>query len=396
MTWTDRMKKTIETFKRMALPLFGFFLLFALVEGIIAVISLGAAFLPFFNMNGLGPSFSPAPYMNPNIPVPPGYGYGPSLGYAFGLEELAPFMHMLPRLLGGIAILMIVSMVLGSVFITGVFQLTKKAYTEKAQFRDIKLKGFPRLLGWYGIITFISIIAIGVGILVAMGFRSPYSMALFALIYMLALMAAGLFVAPWVSSAPFHMLNHREFTFGQAFKESWRFYRRHMGPLWGAFLTLLGIQLFINLINRNSPDIGLILTFIITPFVTILPIVWVLTLEEEELPTSGQETYNVERDAQPTSEPYNHEEPKLHESPSPKDDPSEKNSRATSSSSAPPYIPPKDPYSAHESPYQAPYTSSYGSTSSGEFEKEPINFCPTCGEKVREGASYCSKCGTKL
>ncbi|SHN49471.1 zinc-ribbon domain-containing protein [Desulfitobacterium chlororespirans DSM 11544] len=400
MTWTDRMKKTIETFKRMALPLFGFFILLALVEFIITVISLSATFLPFFDMNGFNPSFSPAPYMNPNIPVPPGYEYDPSLGYSFGWEELAPFMSMLPGLLGGIAILMVLSILIGSVFFTGIFHLTKKAYTEKAQFRDIKLKGLPRVLGWYAIVTLISSIVIGVGILLAMRFESPYSLAMFGLIYILVLMAVGLFVAPWVSSAPYYMLNHDSFAFGQAFKESWHFYRRHMGPLWGAFFTLLAIQLLVNAIYRSSPDIGLILSLLTTPFLTVLPIVWVLTLEEEPplpigniyAPSSEQERHDTKADtpAEPSSPADSSHVPRKAASESVSRDP------YGSSSATPLYTLPESPYSTPEPPYHSPSAPSYGGTSSGEQETEPVNFCPTCGKKVREGASYCSQCGTKL
>ena len=403
MTWTDRMKKTIETFKRMALPLFGFFILLALVEFIITVISLSATFLPFFDMNGWNPSFSPAPYMNPNIPVPPGYEYGPSLDYAFGWEELAPFMSMLPGLLGGIAILMILSILIGSVFFTGIFHLTKKAYTEKAQFRDIKLKGLPRVLGWYAIVTLISSVAIGVGIFLAMRFESPYSLAMFGLIYILVLMAVGLFVAPWITAAPYYMLNHNSFAFGQAFKESWHFYRRHMGPLWGAFFTLLGIQLLVNAIYRGSPDIGFILTLLTTPFLTVLPIVWVLTLEEEDQPPLIATIYS------PSPGQASHDPgmgaPAEPSSPSPTDSPhtpwntsSESVAKDSygSASTTPLYTPPENPYSAPESPYHSPSVPSYEGTSSEGPDRESVNFCPTCGKKVREGASYCSQCGTKL
>lgn len=400
MTWTERIKKTIETFKRMALPLFGFFILLALVEFIITVISLSSILLPFLNMNGLNPSFSSVPYMNPNIPVPPGYGYGPSLDYAFGWEELAPFMSMLPGLLGGIAILMVLSILIGSVFFTGIFHLTKKAYTEKAQFRDIKLKGMPRVLGWYAIVTLISSVAIGVGIFLAMRFESPYSLAMFGLIYILVLMAVGLFVAPWVTVAPYYMLNHDNFAFGQAFKESWHFYRRHMGPLWGAFFTLLGIQLLVNAIYRGSPDIGFILTLLTTPFLTVLPIVWVLTLEEEPplpigniyTPSPEQERHDAEADA--PAEPSS----PVDSSHAPWKAASESVAREPygSSSTTPLYTPPENPYATPESPYHSSSALSYGGTSSNESEKESINFCPTCGKKVREGASYCSQCGTKL
>lgn len=418
MTWTDRIKKSIETFKRMALPLFGFYILFALVGIIVAVVSVGAALFPLLRMEGLGATFSAVPYMDPNIPVPP--GYGPSMNYGYGLDELAPYLDMAPTFIVSFVLLMLVSWVLASVFQAGVFHLTKKAYVEKAQFRDIRLKGFPRLLGWYGIIAIIGIILVGLGVLIALSFQSEYAMALFGAAYLLALVAAGFFLAPWVSAAPYTMLNQPHLSFWQAFKESWRFYRRHMGPLWGVFLTVLGIQLLISLINRSAPDIGLIVSLITSPFVAILPIVWVLTLVDEDQPlpigniyspTTEQGTYGTEVNVDPVSEVHHKNEPDLSDYPSTQPDASPEISPYSTPStppttppytppsamggSAPLYTPPKNPYPTEESPDHIPYTAPYGH-STAESEQDLVNFCPTCGKKVREGASYCSQCGTKL
>lgn len=419
MTWTDRMKKTIETFKRLALPLFGFYVLFALIGIIIAAVSVGATLFPLLSREGLGAPFSAVPYMDPNIPVPP--DYGPSMDYGYGLEELAPYMDMAPTFIVSFVLLMLVSWVLASVFQAGVFHLTKKAYTEKTRFRDIRLKGFSRLLGWYGILGIIGIVLVGIGVMIALSFDSEYAMALFGAAYALALVAGGFFLAPWVSAAPYTMLNQLHLPFGQAFKESWRFYRRHMGPLWGAFLTVLVIQLLISLINRSAPDIGLIISLITSPFVAILPIVWVLTLTDEEQPlpigniyspTSGQGAYSTEFNTDSVSEEFHEEEPNLTNYPSTQPDaspvvspdsspsnpkpPSPYTPPNTRGGTAPLYTPPKDPYFTEEPPAHIPYTAPYGSHSTVKSEQDPVNFCPTCGKKVREGASYCSQCGTKL
>lgn len=433
MTWTDRMKKTIETFKRMALPLYGFYILFTIIGIIVAAISVGATLLPFIRMNGFNPSLSAVPYMDPNVPVPPGYEPSINYGYGYGydfLNELAPYLDMAPTILLSVAFLMLAGWLLASFFLTGVFHLTRKAYIEKAQFRDIRLKGFLRIVGWYGVIGIIGTFLIGLGVLIAFTFRSEYAMAFFGLGYALTLFALGIFLAPWVSAAPYTMLNRPHLPFGKAFKESWRFYRRHMGPLWGAFLTVLGVQLLISFINRSAPDIGLLITFITSPFVAILPIVWVFTLEEEEQPvpiatlyTSPSESTpatNMNYPPSPPNRDYATSEPAR---PTPPSNPSTPPSNPGNPSdkpytpprdlhlspdelASPPshiYVPPTDPYTDPDTdPDTDPYTdSSYTSpntplTSPTDSHDSPMNFCPTCGKKVREGASYCSQCGTKL
>ncbi|MEL1136522.1 zinc-ribbon domain-containing protein [Desulfitobacterium sp. THU1] len=425
MSWTDRMKKTIETFKRMALPLFGFYIIFIIISSIMAALSIAAAIMPVLRSGEFSSSFPSSPYIDPTVPVPPGYdsmtnfGYGPSFGDgSFGelapyLEELAPFMNMAPTILLSIALLVLLSILLASFFQAGVFHLTKKAYVEKAQFRDIRFQGFARILGWSAILMLMSIVMLSLGIVIAMRFQSEYAMASFAIIYMLVFVALGIFLAPWITSAPYRMLTQLHLPFGQAFKESWSFYRRHMGPLWGAFLTILGIQLLIGLFDNNASDVGLILSLIVTPFLMILPVVWVFTLEEEEKPIGNLYDDPTTPVLRPETSPFTvstdsryhpaYEGNKPTDAPSsaaPESPPNKPDAPDVPIASYPapsnPYTPPKDPYSSPESPYDSPYNPSHPRIPLPVESEDTANFCPTCGRKTREGASYCSQCGTKL
>ncbi|WP_172635876.1 zinc ribbon domain-containing protein [Desulfitobacterium dichloroeliminans] len=408
------MKKTIETFKRMTLPLFGFYIIFVITTILIAAISVVAAVMPILRSGEFSSSFP----SDPSIPVPPDNGSMTNFGYgSFGeltpyFEELEPYMDMAPMLLLGIALLIVLGLLMSSIFQVGIFHLTKKAYVEKAQFRNIRLQGFARLFGWYVILTIVSFIVISSGIVMAINFRSEYAMALFGIVYVFVFVALGVFLAPWVLAAPYRMLTQLHLPFGRAFRESWSFYRRHMGPLWGAFLTIMGLQLLISLFDKSSPEIGLILSFIVTPFLTILPIVWVFTLEEEEKAKPIGNLYHnpTAPVLRPETSPFPvspdsryhpaYEENKPTESPAnaaPDTPPSRP--EAPAASYPPPsnsYIPPKDPYSTPESPYDSPYNPSHSTTTSQVASRDSANFCPTCGQKTREGASYCSQCGTKL
>ena len=415
MTWSDRMKKTCDTFKNMALPLYLFYLLFSLLCVIIAVVAVALISIPFFEMNEIT-NFSAMPYFDPNIPVPPGYDPFDSSGSNW-YRELESLYYLWPQIFMVIALGALAGGMMFAIFDAGIFHLTKKAYAEKVKFADIKLKGFSRMLGWYLVFSFIGILIVGGGILIGLAFESIYSIALFLLVYALILFSIFILIAPWLYTGRYFMLNKPQLSFWQSFKASWQFYRHNMGPLWTGFLTVAGCQILLSLINRNAPDLGFFVTFLVTPFLVILPIVWYLTLEEEENPvfanspdnpySSDYSNYNY------SNSPYSNTNytpnsfvstPSVHPEPANTPQPPAKEEQAPPPASPPApnpvysppeklYTPPSDPYPTPDYAYP-PYATETNTAT--EEKKSPVNFCPTCGTRVRENASYCSQCGTKL
>lgn len=360
MRWSDRMKKALETFQRVALPLYLWYFIFALAGFVLVIVGLIPFISPMIHPRG---NFS-GPFINPNPPMPPGRTF-PGGSSPFS-HNLAPYLDQAPYLFLVLVIALIVAWIATSAFITGIFNLTRKGFYEKVSFRDFRFLGIPRVLGWYGILTLVSVILMGAGIIGALALRRiAYALPLFAGLYVLALIALGIFFAPWLSTSAFYMLNHRELSFGRSLGGSWDFYRRNLGSLWLLLITLIGAQILISLINQAARPLGFLAALIIGPFTAILPIVWVLSLEEEETPLSNpsfDSTSDEVLQAQP-AEPFSPDlEPSL----------------------------PAEPIAPAE--HQEPSVSDAPESPSADTP----NYCPTCGEKTRPGANYCAQCGTKL
>lgn len=138
-------EKTIETFKRMTLPLFGFYIIFVITTILIAAISVVAAVMPILRSGEFSSSFP----SDPSIPVPPDNGSMTNFGYgSFGeltpyFEELEPYMDMAPMLLLGIALLIVLGLLMSSIFQVGIFHLTKKPMLKRPNFG---ISGFRALL----------------------------------------------------------------------------------------------------------------------------------------------------------------------------------------------------------------------------------------------------------
>lgn len=277
MRWSDRIKLALETFKRTALPLYIWYFIFAFV-GVGLVLAGSIPFLaPIIRLKGTLSS----PFLNPNVPMPPGRGFS-SGSSPFG-HSLSPYSDQAPYIFLILIILFFLAWIVSSAFITGMFNLTQKGFHEKVSFRDFRFSGIPRTLGWYGILTLVSLLLIVAGIIGALALkRMTYLLPFFAVLYVLSLIALGIFLAPWLSTSAFYMLNHRELSFTRSLSSSWDFYRQNMGSLWLLFITLIGIQVLLSLINQASQALGIFTALIVGPFTAILPIVWILSLEEEQ------------------------------------------------------------------------------------------------------------------
>lgn len=425
VSWTDRMKQTFNTFKRMAFPLYIGYLLFMITTALVFILSLlpvgiglvqsGLYYSDFSGLSGI-PGMPGLPG-SPSVPVPPGGSYGAG---AHG-DAVSLLLSLGAKFIFSFFIMTALTLLVTAAFWTGLFHLTRKAYTDKAQFKDYSFKGFSRVLGWFGALTLILLIFVIIGIVITISLsRSYYGVHAFLVIYLLVLAAVAIFLAPWLSTGVFYILNHREFSLGRAFQESWQFYRRHMGSFWGCFLTALAIEILIAIFTKNSSGLSALLSFVVTPFISILPIVWVFTHEDGERSEPVLSSYGQSIPQQPfypsqeIQQNYS-EQPALPVVPhSGYSDNSQQEAEAkapheppepsvVSGSSYPPspFTPPSNPETGSPSHYKQQsyplYPQSSTPPEAPQSPQEPqINFCPTCGKSVRSGASYCSQCGTKL
>lgn len=277
MRWSDRIKLTLETFKRAALPLYIWYFIFAFVGVGLVIAGLIPFLTPIIRSKG---TFS-SPFFGPNPPMLSGYSF--SGGSAPFDHNLSPYLDQVPYIFLILVILFFLAWIASSAFITGIFNLTQKGFHEKVSFRDFRFSGIPRILGLYGILTLVSFLLVLAGILGALALkRMTYLLPFLGVLYVLSLIALIIFLAPWLSTSAYYMLNHRELSFTRSLSRSWDFYRQNMGSLWLLFITLIGIQVLLSLFNQTSHALGILAALIVGPFTAILPIVWILSLEGEQ------------------------------------------------------------------------------------------------------------------
>ncbi|AHF08396.1 zinc ribbon domain-containing protein [Desulfitobacterium metallireducens] len=374
MRWSERIKLAFETFKRVALPIYGWYFIFAFAGLGILITGLLPFLLPMLNRGTR--SFS-GPFPNPNPPMPPGVSSGGLSPFGDMLAPYlsSPYLAQAPYFLLFFLFILLLSWLGSSAFMTGMFNLTQKAFHEAVRFRDFRFSGIPRVLGWYGILTLVSFLVILAGIFGAFALRGmSYALPLFGGLYVLLMVSLALFLMPWFSTSAFYMLNHRDLNFTHSLKGSWNFYQRNMGSLWIYFITMIGIQILISFINQASTSLGFIVALLAGPFTAILPIVWVLSLEEEEnqqrltlaSPSDSESTLTL---------------------------PQESTSDASASSPSAPVSP-----SASEAPMTpaSPANQESEIPPAAQVLSDSVNYCPTCGQKTRPGANYCAQCGTQL
>lgn len=416
MNWSDRMKRAFLTFKRMALPLYAWYLILSISGVILAVLSLIPMIISLARSGMLNSEFPGLPampnlpglpfsgsYPNPNPPVPPGSDLIP--GSDAIMDGITPYLSLAPRFFLTFIALIILGWLLSSAFMTGMFHLTRKAYMTRARFKDFRLSGFSRVLGWYGILTLFVVILLGLGLFIAMTLSDiDYAVPVFAVSCVFILIAVAIFLAPWLSTSAFYMLNHQELSFGKAFRASWRFYKRHLGSFWAYILTVIGITIIISIIGRSYPNIEFIVSLLVSPFTTILPIVWVLTHEEDEnrLEASGTPFEQQALTPLMTSDlgEAQAQDVQLHENKTQTTASEESTSQAIAPNPSP-YSP--SSYSSQPSPQlplqelqESPKDEYRHTPQITPEEDSEIYYCPTCGKNARSGASYCSQCGTKL
>ena len=359
MTWSERLKSAWITFKREALPLYGWTFIFIAVT-VVLVIALAMGFIEqlrwtFPNIHNFGGAYSysrgmPVPGIPPTPNMPPFAGpFGlPSqdlFSYFGGMKNFSNLLSVFGSLAGTLFLILLVGWLVGSAFYTGIFNLTAKAYREKVSFKDFRLTGFFRILGWQAFLFLIQLILLTIGLMGAFALRHSGGFLLaFFIVYAFFMLAIGLYTLPWLTSSAIYLLVHREVGFLNALSGSWRFFRRYMGALWGYIGAVILIEIAVELLTRISSGLAGLATLAVSPFVAVLAIVWVLTLEDDE---RNRDSDSPVIGGASSLSPI---EPKI-------------NLQKTE---------PLPPFTENKPP-----------------------FCPSCG-KSNTGTAYCPQCGTKL
>jgi hypothetical protein len=395
MNWTDRIKLAWKIFKREALPLYawtliyigvGAVLMIAMVFGVLAQLrwalpqSSGGFYSPGMPVPGMPPALGLDPFSNPFSL------HNQNLFGAFSgsMGNLSMILSTLGNLAGTLFLIIIVSWLIGTAFYTGLFNLTAKAYRERVTLKDFRYSGFLRVLGWQGIIILIEILLFAIGIIGALSLKSSHGAVLaFLIIYGLFIFVLSIFTVPWLATSAIFLLVHRGENFRQALGNSWRFFRQHMGILWGYIGTVVLIQIGIQVLNHISSGLGGLVSLVVSPFIAVLAVVWVLSLEDHELE-------NVTPPALTPLPSYSH-----CETTKPSTVSSDQSSPNSSNCS------PNQPISLQKSnsPLQ---TVTQDQTCEPKSEPDDLsvpvdrpNYCPSCG-RANTGTAYCPQCGTKL
>ncbi len=354
MTWSERMQSAWKTFKRGALPLYGWSLiLIGVIVVLIVAIAIGVIDQlrwTFPNIHNFGGANSYSPGMPvPGMPPTPGMppfmdpftASSQDLFSYFGGMDFSNLLSVIGSIAGSLFLIILVVWLIGSAFYAGIFNLTSKAYRENVGFKDFRFTGFARVLGWQALLFMIQLILFLMGLMGAFALRNSGGVLLFFLtVYALFIVAIGLYTLPWLSSSAIYLLIHREVGFRDALIGSWRFFQRHMGALWAFLGTVLLIEIALEILTRLSSGLAGLLILVVSPFIAVLGIVWVLTLEDETSPGSDSAAVNTSFSSEQT---INLQKP-APLPPSPEDKPS---------------------------------------------------YCPSCG-KSTTGMAYCPQCGTKL
>ena len=402
MTWSERIKLAWTTFKREALPLYswtfiftgiGVVLIVAMVIGVLAQLRQSGWDFPYANNGSFSPGM-PVPGIPPTPDLTPYVGpFGSSNQNPFGTyggpwNNLPHLLSVVSGLGGTFLLILIVGWLIGSAFYTGLFNLTAKAYHENVSFKDFSFTGFSRILGWQGVLLLIKVLLTIIGLVGVLTLHhSTGALVAFLILYGLFITAAGLFALPWLFTSTIYLLAHRKEGFWETLRGSWRFFRRHMGVLWGYIGTVILIEIALQILGRISAGLTGIATLVVSPFIAVLAIVWVLSLEDDENPP-----YAIPLAPSPYEPPLTNPATQA---------PTENNYISDTDFLAPTTSTPSAnrPISL-EKPAPEFSTSELQKPELGldpdhPLPKDNFKFCPSCGNK-NTGTAYCPQCGIKL
>lgn len=402
MTWSDRLKSTWITFKREALPLYAWTFIFigAVVVLIVAMVIGVLQQLHWTIPNIFNGSFSsgmPVPGVPPTDFAPFTAPFGSldrdPFAYFGGLDNLPRILSAMGSVVGTLGLIMIVGWLIGTAFYAGLFNLTAKAYREKVAFKDFHFKGFFRFLGWQGFIFVIHLLLLIVGLIGVFALRHfQGALIAFLIVYGLLIAIGSLYFLPWLTASSIYLLAHGHEGFRVALSGSWRFFQRHMGSLWGYIGTVILIEIAVQVLTKISSGLAGLATLVVSPFIAVLAIVWVLSLEDDEM-----------------NQPENIKIPHSYGYPTPDLKTSLESQTPIlthpSSSSMGENVPPSELASEVNNPEvrnPEPFNETKISLNKPQpteplpnLPTETPRYCPSCG-KANAGTAYCPQCGTKL
>ena len=406
MTWTERLRSTFNLFKNIAFPLYVWYLiylaLFSIMMIVFSLLPPVERFMQFIHdIEQMG-------IYNSDQVIP-----GDDL-----LQHLPSLMMLFVFIVG-------LGLIMTSFLYTGVYHLVVKGFNGRVFLRDFSLTDAKRMIGWNSFILLMFVGLFGLGVLMFALFsmiNETMSFA-FTLLFSILLAVISVFLIPWVLTGGYYILAYRELPFIIAFRQSWQFFRKNMFTLWGAALAMFIINIFIVLIQEISSNIGGLLSFIATPFFTLIPIVWTLTLISEQERLAYLDSHPNTIEAWPSTSDQavksfdTHTDSAYDESAyqdSSHQDSANDNAVDQYSTAEPVEQALADDLPYEDSPYHneieidkslphykprkedSPPGYYHTFNVSKKIIHTDMNFCPTCGTKLRSQAAYCSRCGIKL
>lgn len=382
MTWSERIKLAWIIFKREALPLYAWTFIFIGI-GVVLVVTMVMGVLDqlhwafpqpyggFFSSGMPVPGVPPTPGMTPFAGPFGSPNQGPFSSFGGPLSNFSMLLSALGSVAGTLLLILVVGWLIGSAFYTGLFNLTAKAYIGKVTFKDFSFSGFFRILGWQAILLLIKLILLIIGLIGAFTLaHSQGALVAFFIVYGLFITGAAIFALPWLTTSAIYLLAHRKEGFRDALSSSWRFFRRHMGILWGYIGTVILIEIAVQVLSRISQGVAGLATLVVSPFIAVLAIVWVLSLEE------GEPKKDVEPQLNPAASsavPYHEVQATIVTPPS-----------SDSLAMDPPS--PESEGSKIDLQKATPWS---------PLPEDKPKYCPSCG-KANASTAYCPQCGTKL
>lgn len=364
MSWSERFKLTFQIFKKTALALYLWYLIIFLATTLtvllLFLLPIGNRLFDFMD----------------NLPSP----------YALDPFDSSMLLEYLPAFLVIFILLSIIGIVATGLLYTGTYHLALKAMKEKASFKDFRFPGALRMIGWYFFLFFIyfGLFLLGTTLYFLVSTISDTSSTVYLIIGLGILILGSIFILPWMFSASYYMIAHLEQSFSLALKNSWRFFRTNMGALWGGVFALFLINIGIGLIQEMSQSIGGILSLVATPFLSLIPVIWTLTLMQERQGISLNTHAN--NDENNINESQNLEDFRQDYTYGDYEQRNKKPDNEQLQTFNRPLPKPSDEIS----------TRILKQPDSSEVSNAEINFCSNCGSPARVNSIYCSKCGVKL
>lgn len=397
MSWSERLKLTFSVFKKTALPLYLWYIIFLFICIILAIVifllppsRMVLEFLERIEQNNLSPAyngFTPTAYSSES---------------SFSMFNNPDFLQYWPAILQTIVLFCILVFVATALFYSGTYHLAVKGLQGKARFKDIKISGFARILCWYLLLSigYFFIFLVGFGLLIMLSRASETASAVYSFIALAILIVGTLFILPWMLSAVYYIIAHAEQSFTKAFGNSWRFFRKNMGALWGGVAALFLLNIGIGLVNEVSSTLGGIVSFLAAPLMTLVPVIWTVTLMQEKeyfalfstpahFPASAY--YPPPDDSWTEQEP----QPEFPEHPAGQEDEFTPSDLTSTVFPSPEKASGPDNYSESWNRYERKDVD-YRSQTPPTGEDSEFNFCSTCGSILRPNSIYCSKCGVKV